>query len=84
MDIYPPEAIEFFKNYHIRENILKDLQAGYRCRPNLRANSKAQEHYQAKNVGRVFIDRPITSWQNGPLGSPQELERKANRRDWRN
>jgi hypothetical protein len=28
-DIYPPEAIEFFKNYHSRENILKDLQAAY-------------------------------------------------------
>ena len=28
-DVYPPEAIEFFKNYHNQDNILKDATSGY-------------------------------------------------------
>ena len=28
-DVYPPEAIEFFKNHHSKENILKDIERGY-------------------------------------------------------
>ena len=28
-DIYPPEAIVFFRTYHSQENIVKDLKAGY-------------------------------------------------------
>ncbi len=27
--VYPPEAIEFFKEFHSRENILKDTAAGF-------------------------------------------------------
>jgi len=28
-DVYPPEAIEFFKNHHCQENIMKDIERGY-------------------------------------------------------
>jgi hypothetical protein len=27
--VYPPEAIEFFKNHHSQENIMKDIERGY-------------------------------------------------------
>ena len=75
-DIYPPEAIEFFKNYHSRENILKDLQAGYIVVAESAGQIVGTGTLSGKDVGRVFIDPAHQHHGIGQLIA-QELERKA-------
>jgi len=75
-DIYPPEAIEFFKNYHSRENILKDLQAAYIVVAESDGQIVGTGTLSGKDVGRVFIDPAHQHHGIGQLIA-QELERKA-------
>ena len=75
-DVYPPEAIEFFKNHHSKENILQDIARGYI----VMAESSRQLLSTGTIIGtsfhRVFIN---TEYQHPGIGKiiAEKLERKA-------
>jgi GNAT superfamily N-acetyltransferase len=74
-DTYPPEAIAFFKNYHSRENILKDLKAAYIVVAEF-AGLVGTGTLSGMDIGRVFID-PAHQHQGIGKLIAAELERKA-------
>jgi len=54
--VYPPDAIEFFKNYHSKENILKDLMASYIVVAEFDGQILGTGTLLGTNVRRVFIN----------------------------
>jgi GNAT superfamily N-acetyltransferase len=75
-DTYPPEAIEFFRNYHSRENILKDLKVAYIIVAESDGQILGTGTVAGKDVGRVFINPEFQHHGIGKLIA-EELERKA-------
>jgi GNAT superfamily N-acetyltransferase len=75
-DVYPPEAIEFFKNHHSKENILKDLKDGYIMTVEAGGQILGTGTLQGTNVRRVFIS---PQYQRQGIGKiiAEKLERKA-------
>lgn len=76
VDIYSPEAIEFFKNYHNRENILKDAACGYTIVAVASGQMLGTGTLLGTNVRRVYIDPEHQRQGIGKL-IYEELERKA-------
>ena len=74
--VYPPEAIEFFKNYHSTENILKDLATGYIVVAEADGRILGTGTLLGTDVRRVFID---PEYQRHGIGKiiAKKLERKA-------
>ena len=75
-DVYPPEAIEFFKNYHNRENMLKDLETGYIVVAEADEQILGTGTLLGTNVRRVYIPPEHQRQGIGKL-VVKELERKA-------
>ena len=74
--VYPPEAIEFFKNYHNQENILKDAASGYTIVAESDGQILGTGTLLGTNVRRVYI-RPEHQRQGIGKLIVKELERKA-------
>jgi len=74
--VYPPEAIEFFKDYHNKENIIKDAAAGYTIVAERDGEILGTGTLLDTNIRRVYIS---PSYQHRGIGKliVQELERKA-------
>ena len=75
-DVYPPEAIEFFKNYHNQDNILKDAASGYSIVAESDGLILGTGTLLEMNVRRVYIDPQHQHQGIGKL-IVKELERKA-------
>jgi GNAT superfamily N-acetyltransferase len=75
-DVYPPEAIEFFKNYHNAENILKDLNQGYIVVIESGGQILGTGTLLGTNIRRVFIDPQHQRQGIGKIIA-NKLERKA-------
>jgi N-acetylglutamate synthase-like GNAT family acetyltransferase len=75
-DVYPLEAIEFFKNYHNRENILKDVASGYTIVAESEGLILGTGTLLEMNVRRVYID---PQHQHRGIGQliVKKLEQKA-------
>ena len=74
--VYPPEAIEFFKNYHSPENILKDLNQGYIIVVESGGQILGTGTLLGTNVCRVFISPQHQRQGIGKIVA-NKLERKA-------
>jgi N-acetylglutamate synthase-like GNAT family acetyltransferase len=74
--VYPPEAIEFFKNHHSRENILQDIAKGYIVMAESGGQILGTGTLLGTNVRRVFIN---PEYQRQGIGKiiAEKLERKA-------
>ena len=79
-DIFAPEAIEFFKNYHSKESILNDAANGYVVVAEASGQMLGTGTLLVTNVRRVFIS---PGYQRKGIGKliVQELERKAESED---
>jgi GNAT superfamily N-acetyltransferase len=75
-DVYPPEAIEFFKNYHNQDNIFKDAASGYSIVAESDGLILGTGTLLEMNVRRVYIDPQHQHQGIGQL-IIKELERKA-------
>lgn len=75
-NVYPKEAIEFFKNYHSDEQIKKDALQGYTVVLELNNKIIGTGTLVGSNVRRVFID---PSYQLKGFGKliMKNLEKKA-------
>jgi GNAT superfamily N-acetyltransferase len=75
-DVYPPEAIEFFKNHHSKENILKDLERGYIVVAESGGLLLGTGTIIGTSIRRVFIN---PEYQHQGVGKiiANKLERKA-------
>jgi N-acetylglutamate synthase-like GNAT family acetyltransferase len=75
-DVYPPEAIEFFKNHHSKENIIKDLKGGYVVAVEAGGQILGTGTLVGTNIRRVFIS---PQYQRQGIGKTiaAMLERKA-------
>lgn len=74
--IYPPTAIAFFKDYHRRECILADAQAGYTLVVQEGGALIATGTLLATNVRRMFVD-PAMQGRGLGLGLLTSLEEYA-------
>ena len=74
--VYPPEAIEFFKNHHSRENILNDLARGYIVVAESGGLLLGTGTIIGTSIRRVFIN---PEYQHHGIGKiiAKKLERKA-------
>ena len=74
--VYPPEAIEFFKNHHSRENILNDLARGYIVVAESSGLLLGTGTIIETSIRRVFIN---PEYQHHGIGKiiARKLERKA-------
>lgn len=74
--VYPPEAIEFFKNHHSRENILNDLARGYIVVAESGGLLLGTGTIIGTSIRRVFIN---PEYQHHGIGKiiANKLERKA-------
>lgn len=77
--IYPPEAIEFFKEFHSRENILKDTAAGYTAVAERNGEILGTSTLIDRHIQRTFVS-PTCQRQGIGGMLAQELERKASLR----
>jgi len=75
-EVYPREAIEFFKDYHSKEQILSDAATGYTVVAECNSEVLGTGTLFGTNIRRVFVS-PLH--QHGGIGKllVQELERKA-------
>ena len=75
-DVYPPEAIEFFKNYHNQDDILKDAVSGYSIVAESDGLILGTGTLLEMNVRRVYID---PQHQHRGIGQliVKKLEQKA-------
>ena len=76
MAVYPEGAVEFFKNHHSMENILKDAETGHTLVLESEERIVATGTLFETNVRRVFVD---PSFQGRNLGKSimKELESQA-------
>ena len=74
--VYPPEAVEFFKEYHSQNNILNDNVAGYGVVVESNGKVLGTGTLLKDNIRRVFVD---PAYQKRGIGKliTQELEKKA-------
>ena len=77
--IYPPEAIEFFKEFHSRDNILKDTAAGYTAVAERDGEILGTSTLINCHIQRTFVS-PACQRQGIGAMLAQELERKASLR----
>ena len=75
-DVYPPEAIEFFKNYHNQDDILKDAVSGYSIVAESDGLILGTGTLLEMNVCRVYIDPQQQHQGIGKL-IVKKLEQKA-------
>ena len=75
-DVYPPEAIEFFKNYHNQDNIFKDAASGYSIVAESDGLILGTGTLLEMNVRRVYIDPQHQHQGIGQL-IVKKLEQKA-------
>ena len=77
--IYPPEAIEFFKEFHSRDNILKDSVNGYTVVAERDGEILGTSTLIDRHIQRTFVS---PSCQREGIGGmlAQELEKKASLR----
>ena len=75
-DVYPPEAIEFFKNHHSEENILQDIARGYIVMAESNGQLLGTGTIIGTSIRRVFIN---SEYQRHGIGKiiAEKLERKA-------
>ena len=75
-DVYPPEAIEFFKNHHSQENIMKDIERGYIVVAESGGLLLGTGTIIETSIRRVFIN---PEYQHQGIGKiiANKLERKA-------
>jgi N-acetylglutamate synthase-like GNAT family acetyltransferase len=75
-DVYPPEAIEFFKNHHSQENILQDIERGYIVMAESNGQLLGTGTIIGTSIRRVFIN---PEYQHHGIGKiiANKLERKA-------
>jgi N-acetylglutamate synthase-like GNAT family acetyltransferase len=76
VDVYPPEAIEFFKNYHNQDNIFKDAASGYSIIAESDGLILGTGTLLEMNVRRVYIDPQHQHQGIGQL-IVKKLEQKA-------
>ena len=74
--VYPIEAIEFFKEYHSRENILDNAKTGYTVVAELKSEVLGTGTLYGTNVRRVFVS-PIHQHKGIGKLLVRELEKKA-------
>jgi ribosomal protein S18 acetylase RimI-like enzyme len=74
--VYPPEAIEFFKEFHNRENILKDTAAGYTVVAERDGEILGTSTLIDSHIQRTFVNPVCQRLGIGRMPA-QELERKA-------
>jgi len=74
--VYPPEAIEFFKNHHSQENIMKDIERGYIVVAESGGLLLGTGTIIETSIRRVFIN---PEYQHQGIGKiiANKLERKA-------
>jgi GNAT superfamily N-acetyltransferase len=74
--VYPVEAIEFFKDYHSRDNIRKNAVLGYTVVAESSGRLLGTGTLLGANVRRVFVS---PTYQHEGIGKSieQELERRA-------
>jgi len=74
--VYPEEAIDFFKEYHNKDNILHDCDKGYTIVIEYYGRIVGTGTLTGTNIRRVFVD---SNFQRHGLGLviTKELERKA-------
>jgi len=77
--IYPPKAIEFFKEFHSRDNILKDTAAGYTAVAERDGEILGTSTLINCHIQRTFVS-PACQRQGIGGMLAQELERKASLR----
>ena len=75
-EAYPREAIEFFKNYHSKEQILDDTTNGYTLIAECNGEIIGTATLLGTNIRRVFVSPPHQHRGIGKL-LVQELEKKA-------
>jgi N-acetylglutamate synthase-like GNAT family acetyltransferase len=75
-DVYPPEAIDFFKNHHSKENILQDIERGYIVVAESGGLLLGTGTIIGTSIRRVFIN---PEYQHHGIGKiiANKLERKA-------
>jgi GNAT superfamily N-acetyltransferase len=76
-DVYPPEAIEFFRNYHRPESISNDATMGYVVVAESNGQILGTGTLLGTNIRRVFVKPEHQRKGIGKLIA-RELERKAN------
>jgi ribosomal protein S18 acetylase RimI-like enzyme len=74
--VYPKEAIDFFKNHHSKDNILKDAAAGYTIVAETRGKIFGTGTILDTNIRRIFVS---PTHQHKGIGKllMQELLNKA-------
>ena len=77
--IYPPEAIEFFKEFHSRENILKDTVNGYTVLAERNGEILGTSTLIGCHIQRTFVSPACQRQGIGGLLA-QVLEKKASLR----
>ena len=75
-EAYPREAIEFFKDYHSKEQILNDAATGYTVIAECNSEVLGTGTLFGTNIRRVFVSQLIQHRGIGKL-IVQELERRA-------
>ena len=75
-NIYPAEAIEFFKEFHSKENILKDAMAGYTVVAERSGEILGTSTLIKNHIQRTFVD-PGCQGQGIGGKLAQELEKRA-------
>lgn len=73
---YPIEAIEFFKNYHLKESIWNDAIEGYTTIAESNSKIVGTGTLLSTSIRRVFVD-PLHQHKGIGKLIVQELERKA-------
>jgi ribosomal protein S18 acetylase RimI-like enzyme len=74
--VYPPEAIEFFKEFHNKENILKDTAAGYTVVAERNGEILGTSTLIDSHIQRTFVNPFCQRLGIGGMLA-KELERKA-------
>jgi ribosomal protein S18 acetylase RimI-like enzyme len=74
--VYPPEAIEFFKEFHNKETILKDSAAGYTVVAERNGEILGTSTLIDSHIQRTFVNPVCQRLGIGGMLA-QELERKA-------
>jgi N-acetylglutamate synthase-like GNAT family acetyltransferase len=75
-EVYPPEAIELFKDHHSEEQILTDAAGGYMVVAEYNGEILGTGTLSGSNMRRVYINPPHQHRGIGKLIT-QELEKKA-------
>jgi citrate lyase synthetase len=73
---YPKEAVEFFKNYHSKEQILNDAATGYTVVAECSSKIIGTGSLSGTHIGRVFVSPHQQHRGTGKL-IVRELEKKA-------